>query len=201
MQREPHTTNATATTAAPGVPTLPGNRGIWVGILAEMTEFGLLFMVYFIARAHHPEAFMKGPGELHTEAGMINTLLMISGSFCVAKATFAVRRQKQRLALRWLAGVGVAIVGYLLIKYLEITWNIAHGVVGTAGVFYAVYYYLTFTHMVHIVWGGMGLTWIIFRTAGGAYHENHQGLESFALYWHATDLAWLIIFPLIYLLR
>ena len=46
---------------APMDPGIPGNRAIWVGIFAEMTEFALMFLVYFIARAHHPEAFHLGP--------------------------------------------------------------------------------------------------------------------------------------------
>jgi cytochrome c oxidase subunit 3 len=181
---------------------LPGNRGIWVGIFSEMTEFALLFAVYFIARAHHPEAFREGPGQLHTLAGMLNTVLMITGSYFVAKAVLAIRRNQRALCTRWLVGVGFTIAGYLLTKYFEIQWNIEHGIVGNTGIFYTVYYYLTFTHAVHIIWGAMGLVWVLFRTQTGAYTpENHEGLEAYALYWHATDLAWLIIFPLVYVLR
>ena len=40
------------------------------------------------------------------------------------------------------------------------------------------------------------------RTAIGAYSaEQHDGMEAFASYWHASDLVWLIIFPLLYVLR
>ena len=36
----------------------------------------------------------------------------------------------------------------------------------------------------------------------GAYSaEDHEGLEAATLYWHATDLAWIVIFPLLYVLR
>jgi cytochrome c oxidase subunit 3 len=64
------------------------------------------------------------------------------------------------------------------------------------------YYYLTFNHLVHVVWGCLGLIWAILRTSFGAYSpEDHEGLESATLYWHATDLAWIVIFPLAYVLR
>lgn len=181
---------------------LPGNKGIWVGIFAEMTEFALLFLVYFLAKAHHPEAFRDGPPQLATLAGMGNTILMISGSYFVAKAVQAIRRNRPDVCARWLYGVAFTIAGYLLTKYFEFQWNIEHGIVGNTSIFFTAYYYLTFTHMVHIVWGAMGLLWVVARTKTGAYSpENYEGLEAFASYWHATDLAWLIIFPLLYVLR
>ncbi|MEW8090180.1 MAG: hypothetical protein AB2784_11215, partial [Candidatus Thiodiazotropha endolucinida] len=48
---------------------VPGNMAIWVGILSEMTEFALMFIVYFIAKVHNPEFFADGPLRLNTTAG------------------------------------------------------------------------------------------------------------------------------------
>lgn len=187
---------------APVEGALPGNRGIWVGILSEMTEFALLFAVYFIARAHFPEAFRTGPPQLSTFAGTFNTLLMITGSYCVANAVLETRADRPKAAIRWLALVLLCALGYLVTKYFEFQWNAEHGINGRSGIFFTVYYYLTFTHMVHILWGIMGILWVTARTWMGGYTpQNHEGLEAFASYWHATDLAWLVIFPLVYLLR
>ena len=162
---------STRTEQDPAEGRIPGNKGIWAGILSEMTEFALLFGVYFIARAHFPAAFREGPLQLSLFAGTFNTLLMISGS-------------------------------YFVTKYFEFRWNISQGITGRTGIFFTVYYYLTFTHMVHVLWGIMGLLWVIARTKTGAYSpQEHEGMEAFASYWHATDLVWLVIFPLLYLLR
>ena len=187
---------------APSGGRIPGNRGIWAGILAEMTEFGLLFMVYFIARAHFPESFREGPLSLNTLAGTLNTVMMISGSYFVARAVLAIRSNRQQIALRWLVLVLIAASSYMVIKVLEFRWNVNQGITGDTGVFFTVYYYLTLTHMVHVGWGIIGLLWVILRTKMGAYDAiTHEGMEAFASYWHATDLAWLIIFPLFYLLQ
>jgi cytochrome c oxidase subunit 3 len=181
---------------------IPGNKGIWAGILAEMTEFGLLFCVYFVARAHFPEAFREGPSQLSTLAGTANTVMMISGSYFVAKAVIAIREDRRRACVRWLFMVLATACGYAAIKSFELQWNVSHGITGRTGVFFSVYYYLTFTHMVHVFWGILGLLWVIFRTTTGGYSSGaHEGLEAFASYWHATDLVWLVIFPLVYLLR
>jgi cytochrome c oxidase subunit 3 len=181
---------------------IPGNKGIWAGILAEMTEFALLFGVYFVARAHFPQAFRDGPLQLSLFAGTFNTLLMISGSYCVVNAVLAVRENRPEISLRWLLLVLLAACGYFVTKYFEFRWNVQHGVTGGDDIFFTVYYYLCFTHMVHVGWGIIGLLWVMARTRSGAYSpQDHAGMEAFASYWHATDLVWLIIFPLLYLLR
>lgn len=194
--------SADAPLPEPAAGRIPGNKGIWAGILSEMTEFALLFGVYFIARAHYPEVFRHGPAHLSTLAGTLNTVMMISGSYFVAKAVQAIRKNRRQACLRWLLLVLLAASGYLVIKALEFQWNLGHGITGGMNLFFTVYYYLTFTHMVHVVWGMMGLAWVMARTRSGAYSpQDHDGLEAFASYWHATDLAWLVIFPLLYLLH
>jgi cytochrome c oxidase subunit 3 len=180
---------------------IPGNRAIWVGIFAEMTEFALMFLVYFIARAHHPAAFHQGPAKLWTLAGILNTLIMLTSSFLVAGAVHAVRADRQRPALIWL-GLGLVTgLGYPLMKVLEFRWNLAQGLTGQGDVFQLAYYYLIFNHLVHVSWGLLGMVWVLARLATGAYTAgNHRGLIAFASYWHSTDLIWLMIFPLFYVL-
>lgn len=181
---------------------IPGNKGMWAGILSEMTEFALLFAVYFVARIHFPQSFHEGASQLSLFAGTLNTVLMISGSYFVANAVLATRQNRPRVALRWLLLVLLAASGYFITKYFEFGWNAERGVTGGEDIFFTVYYYLTFTHMVHVGWGIIALLWVMGRTAAGAYSPaEHSGLEAFASYWHATDLVWLIIFPLLYLLR
>lgn len=180
---------------------IPGNKGIWVGISCELVEFSLLFIVYFVARAHFPEAFEQGTERLSRLAGTVITLLMITSSFFIACSVATMRAGQRSQSLYWLiAGLLVALA-YPVAKYFEITWNLAHGINGQAGIFFTVYYYLTFNHLVHAFWGILGILWVLVRHCYGAYSvEDHDGLEALASYWHATDIIWLIIFPFFYVL-
>ena len=187
--------------AVSGSAGVPGNRAIWVGIFAELTEFTLMFLVYFFARINHPQAFHEGPQKLSLAAGTVNTVIMLTSSYFVARAVLAIRRDRSGIALRWLIAAFVTGAGYPVVKALEIRWNIEHGLTGGGDVFQMSYYYLTFNHLVHVSWGLLGLVWIMLRTGFGGYSaDNHNGLVAFASYWHATDLIWLMIFPLFYVL-
>ena len=181
---------------------VPGNKGIWVGIFCVLVEFLLLFCVYFIAKAHHPEAFASGPDKLATVAGVAITLLLLTSGYCMVKAVAAIRQDQQRATLGWVVAAILLGLGYPIIKFIEIRWNVAHGIDGEAGIFYTVYYYLTLNHLVHVSWGLLGLAWVAVRTALGIYSaRDYSGLEAAAMYWHATDVLWLVIFPFFYVLR
>lgn len=181
---------------------IPGNKGIWVGIFCVLVEFTLLFSVYFIARVHNPEEFRIGPDRLSTRAGVAITLFLLASGYCMVKAVEVIRINHHRTAALWVFAALLLGLGYPVIKYFEINWYIDNGIGGQAGIFYGTYYYLTLNHLVHVSWGLMGLIYVGARTALGGYSaKNYSGLEAAAMYWHTTDILWLVIFPLFYVLR
>ena len=180
---------------------VPGNKGMWVGISCEFVEFLVLFAVYFIARAHFPEAFEQGGERLSRLAGTAITLLMVTSSFFIACSVATLRAGRRRASIVWLVAGLVVALGYPVAKYLEIQWNLAHGINGESGIFFTVYYYLTLNHLVHATWGILGILWVLARHLAGGYStEDYSGLEALACYWHATDIIWLVIFPFFYVL-
>jgi len=180
----------------------PGNMAIWVAIFSEMSEFAIMFIVYFLAKVHFPDTFSDGPVRLNTLAGTINTLTLLSSSYFVAKSVKSVRMNRITTATRWL-WLAVAAGGvYLLVKYWEYQWNIAQGIGIDTDLFFTIYYYLTFNHFLHVGWASGALLWGIWRLKSGHYRQDdHEGLETIASYWHMIDLAWIVMFPLLYVLH
>jgi len=180
---------------------IPGNKGIWAGITCEFVEFVVLFTVYFVARAHFPDAFHEGAQRLSLVSGTVITLLMVTSSYFIACSVNAMRNGRQRSSLGWLIAGLIIALGYPIAKFFEIRWNLAHDINGSSGIFFTVYYYLTFNHLVHATWGILGILWVLARMLFQGYSaEEHSGLEALASYWHATDIIWLVIFPLFYVL-
>ena len=181
---------------------IPGHKGIWVGITCEFVEFAVLFIVYFVARLHFPDAFESGAGRLSGLSGTIITLLMVTSGFFIASSVVTLRAGRRRQSIVWLLAGLITALGYPVAKYLEIMWNLEHGINGSSGIFFTVYYYLTINHLVHASWGILGMLWVLARHLVGAYSaEDAVGLEALASYWHATDIIWLVIFSFFYVLN
>ncbi|MDR2154113.1 MAG: cytochrome c oxidase subunit 3 [Burkholderiaceae bacterium] len=178
---------------------VPGYTGMWVGITAELFEFTVFFVVYFAARWSYPAVFRASAPKLWTLGGLLITLVMLSSGYLLLRTVQAARRDDQRAARVWISAAFVVALGYPLLKYLEIQWNFSHGVVAGGNAFFSVYYYLTINHLVHSAWGILGMAWVLLRVWQGAYRPGQlKGVESMAIYWHATDLVWLMLFSLFY---
>jgi len=205
LSSSPISTDSISAAVAENTPVdgrVPGNRGIWVGIFCVLLEFLFLFGVYLVAKAHHPEAFLTGPDKLVTVAGTTITILLLTSGYCMVKAVNAIRSDQRKATVRWMILAILLGFGYPVVKYFEIRWNIDHGIDAEAGIFYTVYYYLTLNHLVHVSWGLIGLIWIAICTGLGMYSSEHySGIEAAAVYWHTTDVIWLVIFPFFYILR
>jgi nitric oxide reductase NorE protein len=46
------------------------------------------------------------------------------------------------------------------------------------------------------------LTILLIKTRAGHYgQQNHHALETGAAFWHMVDLLWIVLFPLVYVMR
>lgn len=180
----------------------PGNIAIWILIYAELTEFALFFIVFLVARSHNQELFAAGPVRLNTLAGALNTLILITSSYFIARAVAAIKAGRVDTSVRWLWLTIAAGGAYCLVKAWEYYWNHSAGIDSKTDIFFSLYYYLTFNHLLHVLVGMCTILFVVLRTRMHAYTaEDHEGLESAACYWHMIDLAWIVIFPLLYVLR
>ena len=178
-------------------PARPGYTGMRVGITAEFFEFAVFFVVYFVARWSYPDVFREGAPKLWTLGGILITVVMLTNGYLLVRTVQAVRRDHQRAARVWMTSAFIVAPGYPLLKYLEIQWNPGHGVIAGNNAFFTVYYYLTINHFMHSAWGILGMLWVMARVWQGAYRRGWlKGVESMAIYWHATDLVRLMLFSL-----
>lgn len=180
----------------------PGSPAIWVFIYAELTEFGFFFIAFLIAKLYYPVNFEQGPGQISTLSGLLNTLVLLSSSFCVVRALQAIKRGNQRRTIQWLLLTILAGITYFGIKTWEYQLNESAGITLRTNYYFASYYYITFNHLLHVVIGTCAMIFVTILTALGFYdQDSHEGLENAATYWHMIDLVWILIFPLIYVLR
>lgn len=183
-------------------PRLAGDLAVWLIICAEMLAFGVLFLSYAGARALDVRSFDADQSTLNLHSGALNTVLLIMGSWCVVRAVDAVRGNASRFGVAWLIAALACGAGFLLNKLLEFSDKFAHGYDLSSSTFYMFYFLLTGFHFLHVVVAMVFLGILCFHTQAGHYgaHDTHA-LESGAAFWHMVDLLWIILFPLVYVLR
>ncbi len=183
-------------------PDPPGDLAIWVFILAELLAFGVFFVVYAVARAKNVDLFNAMQDTLDRDAGALNTVLLITGSWCVARAVAAIKADRRVASADFLGWGMVCGVGFLVVKMFEYEAKFALGVNLTTNTFYMFYLSLTFFHFMHVILGLIILAAVWLKTRRGGYSAtDHRGMETGASYWHMVDLVWIILFPLVYVMR
>jgi cytochrome c oxidase subunit 3 len=61
---------------------------------------------------------------------------------------------------------------------------------------------MTGLHGIHVVVGIGLISWILKKSAAGAYGPQYYTPVDFVgLYWHLVDLIWIFLFPLLYLIH
>ena len=196
-------TPTTATVAEEPQIAPPGDLAIWFFILAELLAFAVFFAAYAFARANDTALFDEMQRTLNRDAGAINTLLLIGASWCVARAVHAVVEDNDSArASRWLLGGLAGGGGFLVVKLFEYAAVFGEGISLSTNTFYMFYISLTFFHFMHVILGMVILTVLWAQTRKGLYGPGQaNGLESGAAYWHMVDLVWIILFPLVYVMR
>ncbi|MDP3654304.1 MAG: cytochrome c oxidase subunit 3 family protein [Rhodoferax sp.] len=183
-------------------PRLPGDLAVWLIILAELLTFGILFLSYAFARAHDVELFNACQSTLDLNSGAVNTVLLITGSWCVVHAVKAVRRDASSLGVRWLVAAMVCGAGFISLKSMEFSAKMDAGIDLSTNTFYMFYLLLTVFHFLHVIVAMVFLAILLVKTQQGAYgsHDTHA-LETGAAFWHMVDLLWIVLFPLVYVMR
>lgn len=200
---EPGTGDATGASGSNWSPRgrVPGEPGIWVFILGDVSVFTYIFAVYLVYRKDHVELFEESREYLSQNMGAANTLVLLFSSLFVIRAGRSFRLGG-RGTTRWFAaalGCGALFVTFKVIEYhAEITGG--HSL--NKNVFFNFYFLMTGLHLMHLVIG-MGVLIYLLIVSRRIVHSNWHSIamESGSCYWHMVDFLWVIIFALLYLVR
>ena len=140
--------------------------------------------------------------QLDRRAALFNTLALITSSYFVVRSVAAIRQGLNRQCVRWLlAALSMGAV-FLIVKSAEYGRHFGQGVNLSSNEFYMFYLSLTFFHFMHVIMGMVILAAVAWKAHRGGYSAaEHTGVETGASYWHMVDLVWLILFPLVYVMR
>jgi len=183
-----------------GARSMPGLPGFWVFVAGDLAMFTLMFVTFAVARDNDVAGFDSARLLLDADRGGVNTLILLTSSACIASALGALRRGAIGVARRWIAAGLLGGLAFVVLKSAEYVTGIRAGHTPADSEFFVYYFALTGVHLGHVVAGCLLLAafWVRFgRRPGGGV----TGFETAAVFWHLVDFLWLLIFPLLYLVR
>lgn len=181
---------------------MAGDLAVWLIILAELLAFGIFFLSFAFARLQDVELFNASQRTLDLRLGGVNTALLITGSWCVVRAIKAVRADACTAGVRWLAAALMCGGGFVAMKIMEYSAKWEAGLDLSTNTFYMFYFLLTGFHFFHVLAAMVFLGILMVKTGQRRYGSNdYHELETGAAFWHMVDLLWIVLFPLIYVMR
>lgn len=181
---------------------IPGEPGLWLLLLGDMSAFGAYFMAFLHYRAQDVAGFTEAQTLLSQNFGAINTLLLLASSWFVIMALTAIRSGFAQPAQRLLSAAWVCGFAFVVVKYFEWGEKFRAGVTPLTNEFFGFYFILTGIHLVHLLTGLVVLACMIRMVRRGRTGDNDMmTLEGGGCFWHMVDLLWIVLFPLLYLVQ
>lgn len=179
---------------------LPGGLLVWIVFALEMGTFVLFFFGFVWLTRADPQAFQAGQAMLHPNLGTLNTLILLSGSWMVARAVQATQQNKP--TSKWLMATGFSGLLFVGIKSFEYIDLFRAGISLSTHSFWFYYFFLTLLHNLHVLLGVYFLFYLAWKYPSQHLSETQtQNISAAAIYWHLVDLIWIFLFPLIYFTR
>ncbi|PLW68607.1 cytochrome c oxidase subunit 3 family protein [Pseudohalioglobus lutimaris] len=167
---------------------------MWVLILSEMLVFSAFFILFAWQRAQEPALFNASQQLLDPVAGGLNTMVLLTSGLGAALAVQAIAAGNSRRCRQWLTLTMVLGLVFCVIKIIEYADKLGAGLTPETNTFFSYYYLLTAFHLAHVVFG-LGLL------ALATWHNSRENVETVTAFWHMVDLIWVMLYPLLYLLR
>jgi len=152
----------------------------------------------------------NGPGEVGGDFGTIpafgipfvNTLILLASGVTITLAHHALKDDKRRQLVGWLAAtvaLGAVFLYWQVYEYIHAYQEL--GLTLGSGIYGSTFFMLTGFHGLHVTLGAIMLFVIMVRCMRGHFKpESHFGFEAVAWYWHFVDVVWLILFIVVYVL-
>ena len=186
---------------------------IWTFIGSECMFFATLISNYLVNKGKSlvgpfPHEAWTSPTGQHFEPIFeiplvtLGTALLLFSSLFVVLALSGAQRGSRKALLGWLAATLACGVFFVGMQVYEFTSFVNRGLGFTTNLFGSSFYTLTGFHGTHVT---IGVLWLatVWKDAwrGRLPPEKSLNLEMAALYWHFVDVVWIIIFPVVYLIK
>jgi cytochrome c oxidase subunit 3/cytochrome o ubiquinol oxidase subunit 3 len=185
---------------------------IWTFIGSECMFFASLIGTYLVYKGRdvsgpmpHATWLLKGVEQeqmLEIPLVTFGTALLLFSSFFVVLALSGAQRGNRKQLVGWLCATIFCGMFFVGMQVYEFHHFVQRGMGYTTNLFSSTFFTLTGFHGTHVTIGVIWLTTVLTVALRGKLPpEKSLNLEMAALYWHFVDVVWIVIFPVVYLIR
>jgi cytochrome c oxidase subunit III len=187
---------------------------IWTFIGSECLFFASLISTYVVYRGKslvgpfpHEEWTDPATGKVYEQIFEIplvtlGTALLLFSSLFIVLALYGAQRGNRKMLLGWLAATIACGMFFVGMQVYEFTHFVHKGLTLQRNMFGASFFTLTGFHGTHVTIGVIWLvTMFILALRRQLPSKRAINLEIAALYWHFVDVVWIVIFPVVYLMK
>jgi cytochrome c oxidase subunit 3/cytochrome o ubiquinol oxidase subunit 3 len=183
----------------------------WTFIGSECLLFGSLIATYmaYKGRSIHPpyphDVTINGHfyhGILNIPLTSFSTFILLMSSVAMVFALWNVQRGNRPWDAFWLFMTALGGSIFLGCQVFEFTHFYHEGLTLKSNLFGSTFFVLTGFHGAHVTVGVIYLVTLgVMSLRGRIGPERTLNVEIAGLYWHFVDVIWIVIFPLVYLIR
>ena len=189
---------------------------IWTLIGSECLFFASLISMYLVYKGKslvgplpHTESQCMLHGQMQAceqifEIPLVTfgTAVLLFSSFFVVLALYGAQKGDRKMLIRWLSMTVLCGLFFIGMQVYEFQHFYHKGLGYSTNLFGSTFYTLTGFHGSHVTVGVIWLsTLLVLAIRGKLPAEKSLNLEIAALYWHFVDVVWIVIFPVVYLMR
>jgi cytochrome c oxidase subunit 3 len=185
----------------------------WTFIGSECLLFGSLIATYLAYKGKsltppYPHDIKDAAGNV-IHHGVLNiplttfsTFILLMSSVAMVFALYNVQRGDRKWGPFWLFMTAFGGSIFLGCQVYEFTEFYRHGMTLKSNLFGSTFFLLTGFHGAHVTVGIIYLITLgVMGLRGRVGPERTLNVEIAGLYWHFVDVIWIVIFPLIYLIK
>jgi len=186
----------------------------WTFIGSECLLFGSLIATYMAYKGNSvkgpcphdgmilPNGQPCGEGVLNIPLTTFSTFILLMSSVAMVFALYNVQRGERKWGPFWLFMTALGGSIFLGCQVYEFTEFYREGMTLHANLFGSTFFVLTGFHGAHVTVGIIYLITLgVMGLRGRIGPERTLNVEIAGLYWHFVDVIWIIIFPLVYLIK
>jgi len=186
----------------------------WIFIGSECLLFGSLIATYMAYKGNSvkgpcphdgmilPNGQSCGEGVLNIPLTSFSTFILLMSSVAMVLALSAVQKGDRRGSITWLAATAFGGSIFLGCQVYEFAHFYHNGLTLQTNLFGSSFFLLTGFHGAHVTVGVIYLISLLALAVKGKLGpEKSLNVEIAGLYWHFVDVIWIVIFPLVYLIR